>query len=106
MKRRDFLKFLFAGAGAAAAAVASSTASPAFTAFAPLEPPAGTPGATPEPAVATEADMERAKIEQSQWGYYRRRYWRPRRYYWRRRHYPAYRRRYYRPRYYRRRYYY
>ncbi|PWB82748.1 MAG: hypothetical protein C3F11_10265 [Methylocystaceae bacterium] len=105
MQRRAFLKFIFAGAGAAAAVAASTTPSLALTTLAPLEPPTGTPHAAPESAVATQEDMERVEIEKSYWGY-RRRYWRPRRHYWRRHYYPVYRRRYWRPRYYRRRYYY
>jgi hypothetical protein len=80
MERRAFLKFMIAGAGAAAAVAASGEAL-ALTSL-PAVPPAG----APEPAVATPADLEQAKVEQTQWGYYRRRYyWRPRRrFFWRR----------------------
>lgn len=107
MQRREFLRFIFAGASAAAAVAVSSAPSRALTTLPALEPPASDRQAAPEAAVATESDIEQAKIEKSYW-VYRRRYWRPRRrYYWRRRYYPVYRRRYYyRPRYYRRRFYY
>lgn len=101
MQRRAFLMLMFTGAGAAAAVAISSGPSLALTSLAPLDPPIGEPSVAPEPAVATPADLERAKIEQSYWGR-RRRFWRRRRYFWRRRYYRPYRR-WYRPRFYRRR---
>ena len=72
-ERRAFPKFMFAGAGAAAAVAASFAPSLALTWLAPLEPPAQTASPTPEAAVATEVDMERAKVQKSYW--HRRRYW-------------------------------
>jgi hypothetical protein len=54
----------------------NKVASARLTWLAPLEPPAQTPSPTPEAAVATEVDMERAKVQKSYW--YRRRYWRRR----------------------------
>ena len=72
-ERRAFLKFMFAGAGAAAVGWAALSApSLALTWLAPLES-AETPSPTPEAAVATEVDMERAKVQKSYW--HRRRYW-------------------------------
>jgi hypothetical protein len=94
MERRAFLKFMIAGAGAAAAVAASGEAL-ALTSVPAVVPPAE----GPEPAVATPADLEQAKVEKAQWGYRRRYYWRPRRrvwgrpVYWRARRWP---RRYYR----------
>lgn len=109
MERRAFLKFLLIGAGAATTVAASSQRSEAFTGLAPLEPIDQTQSPAPESAVATDADMEHAKVEKTWWyrrrywrwrrrAYWRRRYWR-RRYYWRR---PYWRRRYWRRRYWRR----
>jgi hypothetical protein len=84
MERRALLKLLCLGATAAFAA------SPvrAFTRLAPVAPPDFDPTTTPQAAVATPEDIERAKIEKAWWyrrrrrRYYRRYYYyRPRRYY-------------------------
>jgi len=94
--RRSFLG-LFGGLAATAVLLKSSAAEAMPAAkLSDLPPPA------PEPAVATDADVEAVKPEKAYWRrrryYRRRRYWR-RRYYYRPRYY--YRRRYYwRPRYY------
>jgi hypothetical protein len=79
MERRSFLKCIFAGAVAAAIAFASP--SRALTRVAPIEPV--DEALTPEAAVATPEDMERAKIEKTYWYWRRRRRWHRR--YWRRR---------------------
>ena len=81
MERRSFLKCIFAGAGAAVIAFASP--SRALTRVMPIEPVDEAPVLTPEAAVATPEDMERAKIEKTYWYWRRRRRWHRR--YWRRR---------------------
>lgn len=84
MERRAFLKFLCAGIGAAA--VVASSPSKALTRLAPLGVPDDDPAMTPEAAVATPEDMERAKVEKSYWGWRRRRWrrgWRCRYVRWR-----------------------
>ncbi|HMN71640.1 MAG TPA: hypothetical protein PKA55_07200 [Rhodoblastus sp.] len=99
MDRRSFLGLF----GGLAAAVVLLETSPSEAM--PAAKPSDVAPAAPEPAVATDADMESVKPEKAYWRrrrvyrrYYRRRYWR-RRYYYRPRYY--YRRRYYwRPRYY------
>ena len=80
MERRLFLKCIFAGAGAAA--IAFALPSRALTRVAPIEPVDEAPVLTPEAAVATPEDMERAKIEKTYWYWRRRRRWHRR--YWRR----------------------
>jgi len=94
--RRSFLG-LFGGL-AAAVALLKSSPSDAMPATNPTDvAPAG-----PQPAVATDADMESAKTEKAYWRYRRR--WRRRRYRVYRRYYRRrWRRRYYRPVYYYRR---
>lgn len=92
--RRSFLGLF----GGLAAAVTLFKASPGEAM--PAAKPTDVAPAGPEPAVATDADMESAKVENAQWRY-RRRWRRPRYRVYRR----YYRRRYWRPRYYRRRYY-
>ena len=92
MERRNFLAILMAGATVAltapgARALTSVTAAPAGTVSAPAT----------EHGVATEKDLESARIEQAhwrrrrwrRWRRWRRRYWywRPRYYYWRPRYY-------------------
>lgn len=102
--RRSFLG-LFGGL-AAAVTLFKASSSEAMPAAKPTDvAPAG-----PEPAVATDADMEAAKTEKAYWRYRRYRRWRRRRYrvyrryyrrrrrYYRRWYRPVY---YYRPRYYR-----
>jgi hypothetical protein len=93
MERRSFLKCIFAGAGVAAIAFASP--SRALTRVTPIEPVDEAPVLTPEAAVATPEDMERAKIEKTYWYWRRRRRWHRR--YWRRRR--RWHRRYWRRRY-------
>ena len=95
MDRRSFLLGL-AGVLGTTALMAGSNAAEAL----PLQPlPELPPEPHPEAAVATEADLEAAKVEDAYWVIYRRRrpwwrrrrrdwrryYWRPRRRYWRRR---------------------
>jgi hypothetical protein len=97
--RRHVLK-LTLGLAAACAAV-PSIAMP----VAPLPQPSS-PGVAPEPAIASQADLDAARPETVQWRrdyYWRRRYWRRR--YWRRRYWRRvyWRRRYWRRRYWRRR---
>lgn len=100
MDRRSFLGLF----GGLAAAVTLLKTSPSEAM--PAGKPADVAPLAPEPAVATDADMEAAKTEQVYW---RRRRWRRRRYrvyrrYYRRRFYRRrWRRRYYRPVYYYRR---
>lgn len=97
MDRRSFLGLF----GGLAAAVTLFKASPGEAM--PAAKPTDVAPAGPEPAVATDADMDSAKTEKAYWRYRRYRRWRRRRYRVYRRYY---RRRYWRPRYYRRYYYY
>jgi hypothetical protein len=104
----DRRRFLLGLAGAFAAATLMASGSKMAEAL-PLQPPPDLPpDPIPEPAVATEADLEAAKAQEAYWVVRRRRYWRPwRRRYWRRRYYYRpyrWRRRYWRRRYWRRRY--
>jgi hypothetical protein len=110
MERRHFLKLTF-GFIAGASALAAGTV---VTEAAPLPPVAtegqGVPprGERAEPAIATQADVDRLAPDQVRWRRhwgYRRRYWGfRRRRFWRRRRYWGYRRRFWRRRYWRRRY--
>ena len=86
--RRSFLGLF----GGLAAAVALLKTSPSDAM--PMAKPTDVAPAAPEPAVATDADMEAVKTENVYW---RRRRWRRRRFRVYRRYY---RRRYWRPRYY------
>jgi len=94
MERRALLKLLCLGA---TAAVVASPAR-AFTRLAPVAPPDFDPTTTPQAAVATPEDIERAKVEKARW-WRRRRRRHYRRYY--RRYYYYRPRRYYRPRFWR-----
>ena len=88
MDRRSFLTALFCVAGAAAAA----TSAPA-EAMALLTPPVTpAPANSPVAAVATEADLAQAEVQDAYWVYRRRRHWR-RRFYYRPRFRYRYRRR-------------
>ena len=91
MDRRKFLLGLVGGLTAAAAATAISQQAEALPLARPVSPRLPE---TPEPAVATDADLEGVKVQDAQYYYYRRprrrrywrrRYFRPRRRYWRRR---------------------
>src|SRR3954470_11762859 len=97
MNRRRFLLGL---AGAFAATTLMASGSKMAEAL-PLQPPPDLPPEPiPEPAIATEADLEAAKAQEAYWVVVRRRRWRRWRYYrpyrWRRRYW---RRRYWRGRY-------
>jgi hypothetical protein len=86
MERRSFLKLTLGLAAVAAGTVAVVKPSQAMPVMAPVEPPRqdteAKPEAKPEPAVATQNDIDTVKPENVQY-YWRRRYWRRR--YWRRR---------------------
>jgi hypothetical protein len=107
MERREFLKLLFIGVGAAAAAAPAD----AFASLAPLAEPDRNPDLAPRPALATSEDVDDAQVQKA---YYRPYYRHRRRVYRRygRRVYRRYGRRVYRRharrvyRRYRRRYYY
>ena len=107
----DRRRFLLGLAGAFAATTLMASGSKMAEAL-PLQPPPDLPpDPIPEPAVATEADLEAAKAQEAYWVVRRRYYYRPwrrrwRRRYWRRYYYRPYRwrRRYWRRRYWRRRY--
>lgn len=93
LERRTFLKAAFSIAAGVAAFAASVQA-------APLMPPPvdSLKGKTPvpEPAVADQADLDNAHVEEVRWGWHRRhwRRWHRRRYWgWRRRRYWGWRRR-------------
>jgi hypothetical protein len=93
IERRTFLKAAFGIAAGVAAFAASVQA-------APLVPPPvdSLKGKTPapEPAVANQADLDNARVEEVRWGWHRRhwRRWHRRRYWgWRRRRYWGWRRR-------------
>ena len=90
MERRSFIK-LTLGLAAVAAGTAAVTPSRAMPVMAPVEParqdteakPEVNPDAKPEPAVATQNDIDAVKPENVQyWRWRRRRRWRWRR--WRR----------------------
>jgi len=85
MDRRHFLLGLAGAFAATAFTVSGSKMAEAL----PLQPPPDLPpDPIPEPAVATEADLEAAKAQEAYWVLVRRRRWRPRRRrYWRRRYY-------------------
>ena len=108
----DRRRFLLGLAGAFAATTLMASGSKMAEAL-PLQPPPDLPpDPIPEPAVATEADLEAAKAQEAYWVVRRRYYYRPwrrrwRRRYWRRYYYRPYRwrRRRWRRRYWRRRYY-
>jgi len=90
----DRRRFLLGLAGAFAATTLMASGSKMAEAL-PLQPPPDLPpDPIPEPAVATEADLEAAKAQEAYWVVRRRYYYRP--YRWRRR----WRRRYWRRRYY------
>ena len=77
MDRRNFLTAMFCIAGAT---IAAATA-PA-EAIALLTPPVSPDSANaPAAAVATEADMAQAEVQDAYWVYRRRRHWRRRFYY-------------------------
>ena len=91
MERREFLKLLFIGVGAAAAAAPSE----AFESLAPLAEPDRNPDLAPRPALATSEDVDGAQVQKA---YYYHPYYRHRRRVYRRharRVYRRYRRRYY-----------
>jgi hypothetical protein len=87
MERRHFLKLAFGFAGGAAVFAASAKAAPLppVSAQQNLVPPRGE-GA--EPAVTTQADVDRLKPEEVRWGHrhWHRRHWGWRRHRWHRRH--------------------
>jgi hypothetical protein len=91
MERREFLKLLFIGVGAAAAAAPAD----AFESLAPLAEPDRNPDLAPRPALATSEDVDGAQVQKA---YYYHPYYRHRRRVYRRharRVYRRYRRRYY-----------
>ena len=92
MERREFLKLLFIGVGAAAAAAPAD----AFESLAPLAEPDRNPDLAPRPALATSEDVDGAQVQKAH--YYYHPYYRHRRRVYRRharRVYRRYRRRYY-----------
>src|SRR4051812_13308346 len=101
MNRRAFLCQLACAAGAIAATAASVPVAHALTP-APLKPPQDVDPVAPEPAIS---HGDEAKVEDVQWGWRRRRFYR-RRFFWRRRRYFVRRRRFFfrRRRFWRRRY--
>jgi hypothetical protein len=86
MERREFLKLLFTGVGAAAAAAAAPA--DVFASLAPLAEPDRNPDLATRPAVAASEDVDGAQVQKAH--YYYHPYYRHRR-----RVYRRYRRRYY-----------
>jgi hypothetical protein len=87
MERRHFIKVAFGFAAGAAALAASAQAAPLLPQ--PLTENGRLPPATndAQPAVASEAEVERLKPEEVRWGWHRSHWgWRRRHWGWRRRH--------------------
>ena len=114
MERRHFLKLTFGFIAGASALAAGAEAAPLPPVAPQRQGQAPEPGERPEPAIATQDDVDRLTPDQVRWhrhwgyrrhwGWRHRRFWGYRRRYWRRRRYWGYRRRWHR-RFWRRRYY-